>query len=142
MFIDFIQSNLNVASVHWNMGCQRTHRTARCLEYCRLSDLLLAQCHGGGNDRLYVLVNDIVSSTNECAQFSRISMCIPSISDGSHCPRGEPSFVNSIVVGISNCLFSFVSGFAVFASLGHLAYIEGVDISELEYGGFSLTFGA
>ena len=60
---------------------------------------------------------------------------------GSSCPRGEPAFVNSLVVGISNCMFSFISGFAVFAALGHLAYLEDVDVNDLSYGGFSLVFG-
>ena len=31
---------------------------------------------------------------------------------GSHCPRGEPAVLNSIVIGVSNCMFSFISGFA------------------------------
>jgi hypothetical protein len=35
-------------------------------------------------------------------------------------------------------MFSVVSGFAVFAALGHLAYLEGVDVEDLDYGGFSL----
>ena len=34
---------------------------------------------------------------------------------GSHCPRGEPSVLNSVVIGVCNCMFSFISGFAVFA---------------------------
>lgn len=40
---------------------------------------------------------------------------------GSHLPRDEPAFFNSCTVAICNCLFSFISGFAVFAALGHLA---------------------
>lgn len=60
---------------------------------------------------------------------------------GSGCPRGEPATLNSTVVGISNCMFSFISGFAVFASLGHLAYVADVDVSELDYSGFSLVMG-
>ena len=31
---------------------------------------------------------------------------------GSYCKRGEPVFINSCVVAISNCLFSFIAGFA------------------------------
>ena len=31
---------------------------------------------------------------------------------GSYCKKGEPVFVNSCVVAISNCLFSFIAGFA------------------------------
>ena len=57
---------------------------------------------------------------------------------GSYCPRGEPAVINSTVVAICNSLFSFISGFAVFASLGHLAHLSGVKVTDLEYGGFSL----
>lgn len=52
---------------------------------------------------------------------------------GSHCKRNEPAFLNSCVVAISNSTFSFISGFAVFATLGHLAYLEGLDsVGDLE----------
>lgn len=62
---------------------------------------------------------------------------------GSHCHRTEPAFVNSCVVAISNCLFSFVAGFAVFATLGHLSLIENLEsISQLEYSSFGLVFGS
>jgi len=62
---------------------------------------------------------------------------------GSYCKKGEPAFVNSCVVAISNCLFSFIAGFAVFATLGYLATIAGADsISELEFASFGLVFGS
>ena len=60
---------------------------------------------------------------------------------GSHCPRGEPAFANSVVIGFSNSMFSFISGFAVFAAMGHLAYIEETTVDEVAYAGFSLVFG-
>eukprot|EP00977_Amphora_coffeiformis_P002915 scaffold561_cov162-Amphora_coffeaeformis.AAC.16 len=60
---------------------------------------------------------------------------------GSYLPAGEPAFHNSVVVAVCNSLFSIISGFAVFASLGHLAYIEGEEVQNLNYGGFSLVFG-
>jgi SNF family Na+-dependent transporter len=60
---------------------------------------------------------------------------------GSYCPRGEPAYLNSCVVGLSDTLFSLISGFAVFAALGHLAYLESVPIEDLSYRGFSLVFG-
>jgi solute carrier family 6 GABA transporter-like protein 1 len=60
---------------------------------------------------------------------------------GSHCPRGEPAFANSMVIGLANSMFSFISGFAVFAAMGHLAYIQGVSVDEVPYSGFSLVFG-
>eukprot|EP00978_Attheya_sp_CCMP212_P015134 scaffold38934_cov72-Attheya_sp.AAC.1 len=49
---------------------------------------------------------------------------------GSHCERDAPAFSNSI------------SGFAVFASLGYLSYIENTPIDELNVGGFGLMFGS
>lgn len=60
---------------------------------------------------------------------------------GSHCPRGEPATLNSTVIGLSNSMFSFLSGFAVFATLGYLAYIADIDFEEINYSGFSLVFG-
>ena len=52
---------------------------------------------------------------------------------GSHCERDEPAFMNSCVVAISNSIFSFIAGLAVFATLGHLAFLEGHDsVSDLE----------
>ena len=60
---------------------------------------------------------------------------------GSHCPRGEPAVINSCVIGFSNAMFSFISGFAVFAALGHLSHLSGVPVDEVPYAGFSLVFG-
>jgi len=60
---------------------------------------------------------------------------------GSHCPRGEPAVVNSVVIGVSNCMFSIISGFAVFAAIGHLAHLQGVTVNDLNYATFSLVFG-
>lgn len=60
---------------------------------------------------------------------------------GSHFRRHEPVFLNSVVIACSNSMFSIVSGYAVFASLGHLAFKAGVHVEDLNYGGFSLVFG-
>jgi len=60
---------------------------------------------------------------------------------GSHCPRDEPAVANATVVSLSNSMFSFIAGFAVFAALGHLAFLEGKAVTELDYGGFNLVFG-
>lgn len=60
---------------------------------------------------------------------------------GSHCKRDEPAVMNSFVVAICNSIFSFIAGFAVFAALGHLAYVEGVAVTDLPYSGFGLVFG-
>lgn len=60
---------------------------------------------------------------------------------GSHCPRGEPAFTNSVVVGFANSMFSFLSGLAVFAAMGHLAHLTDSTVDEIPYAGFSLVFG-
>jgi solute carrier family 6 GABA transporter-like protein 1 len=60
---------------------------------------------------------------------------------GSGCPRGEPAFTNSMVIGLSNSMFSFISGFAVFAAMGHLAWQQGIPVDDVPYAGFSLVFG-
>lgn len=60
---------------------------------------------------------------------------------GSHCPRDEPAVLNATVVSLANSMFSFVAGFAVFAALGHLAFLNGVEVTDLSIGGFSLVFG-
>jgi SNF family Na+-dependent transporter len=59
---------------------------------------------------------------------------------GAHCDREEPAFWNSVVIACANSCFSVISGFAVFAALGHLAFLEGVAVTDLSYGGFSLVF--
>jgi solute carrier family 6 (neurotransmitter transporter, GABA) member 1 len=60
---------------------------------------------------------------------------------GSGCPRHEPAFINTCVIAASDTMFSFISGFAVFAALGHLAYLQGVTVDDIPYAGFSLVFG-
>lgn len=59
----------------------------------------------------------------------------------SYLPRNEPAACNSTVIACSNSLFSFIAGFAVFASLGYASYLTGVPIEEMGFGGFSLVFG-
>jgi SNF family Na+-dependent transporter len=60
---------------------------------------------------------------------------------GSHCPRGEPAVLNSCIIALANTTFSIISGFAIFAALGHLAFLEGVKVTDLDFGGFALVFG-
>lgn len=59
----------------------------------------------------------------------------------SHCKRDEPVLFNSCVVVVLNSMYSIISGFAVFGALGHLAYLEGVSVTDLPYDGFGLVFG-
>ena len=45
----------------------------------------------------------------------------------------HPFVVDDSVIAISNSLFSFIAGFAVFATLGHLAQLEELEsIADLE----------
>ena len=61
---------------------------------------------------------------------------------GSHMPRDEHVLVNTTVIAISNSMFSFIAGFAVFAALGHQAYLLDLPIEKLENtAGFGLVFG-
>ena len=60
---------------------------------------------------------------------------------GSYNERHEPAVLHSFVIACANSMFSFISGFAVFASLGYLAKIEGVAVKDLPFAGFSLVFG-
>ncbi|KAL7449013.1 hypothetical protein ACHAWC_001118, partial [Mediolabrus comicus] len=53
-----------------------------------------------------------------------------------------PAFQNSIIISICNSLFSFITGFAVFAGLGYLAYQEGVELDKVAVSGPTLLFGA
>ena len=60
---------------------------------------------------------------------------------GSHCKRDEPAFLNSCVIVIMNSAYSIIIGFGIFCALGHLAYLNGVSVTDLPYGGFELIFG-
>jgi solute carrier family 6 GABA transporter-like protein 1 len=60
---------------------------------------------------------------------------------GSYCPHHEPVVLNSFVISIANSMFSFISGFAVFAALGHLSFLSGTSVTDLPFAGFSLVFG-
>jgi hypothetical protein len=61
---------------------------------------------------------------------------------GSHCKRDEPALVNSCVIAFSNFAYEFIAGFAVFATLGHLAWYQDVDIASLDISGFGLVFSS
>ncbi len=60
---------------------------------------------------------------------------------GSHCKRDEPAAFNSCVIAISDSVYAIIAGFAVFAALGHLSYLQGVPVTDLPYSGFGLVFG-
>lgn len=58
----------------------------------------------------------------------------------SYNPRDAPVFSNSIIIAISNSMYSIIAGFAVFGSAGHLAKIGPLPIDGLELGGPPLIF--
>ena len=60
---------------------------------------------------------------------------------GSYNEKNEPAVLHSFVIAGANSMFSFISGFAVFAALGHLSSLAGVPVKDLPFQGFSLVFG-
>lgn len=64
---------------------------------------------------------------------------------GSYCPRDWPAVKNAVGISVCNSTFSFVAGFAVFAGLGHLAYLknpENPNVADVAGdGGPGLLFG-
>jgi solute carrier family 6 GABA transporter-like protein 1 len=60
---------------------------------------------------------------------------------GSYNDKSEPVVKHSLVIAFSNSMFSFISGFAVFAAMGYLSYTTGTPVTELPFAGFSLVFG-
>lgn len=60
---------------------------------------------------------------------------------GSLVPRNEPAFLNSFIIAISNCMFSFIAGFSVFSAIGHLAYLQNKEMGDIKFESFDLVFG-
>lgn len=61
---------------------------------------------------------------------------------GSYNERNSPVFSNSLIIALSNSFYSFMAGFAVFTTVGYIAFREGKPISELNgLGGPGLVFG-
>jgi len=91
-----------------------------------------------------VLVEQPEVWVKACAQvFYSLSVCFGIMSAyASHCNRDEPVVRNAVVIATANSFFSFISGFAVFSTLGYLANVEGKDISQLEFSSFGLLFGS
>lgn len=60
----------------------------------------------------------------------------------SYNERDAPAFSNSIIIAVSNSVYSIIAGFAVFGTVGYIAQQEGKEISELgNLGGPGLVFG-
>eukprot|EP00592_Proboscia_alata_P023477 CAMPEP_0194407786 /NCGR_PEP_ID=MMETSP0176-20130528/5758_1 /TAXON_ID=216777 /ORGANISM="Proboscia alata, Strain PI-D3" /LENGTH=625 /DNA_ID=CAMNT_0039207587 /DNA_START=80 /DNA_END=1960 /DNA_ORIENTATION=+ len=98
----------------------------------------------GGNSDINVLNDQPTVWTEAVTQiFFSLSVTFGTMTAyGSLVPRSEPAFLNTIVIACTNCTFSFIAGFAVFSSIGHLAYLKNVDVTEIEnFTSFGLVFG-
>jgi len=60
---------------------------------------------------------------------------------GSSNPKDAPIVADSLIIALANSLFSFIAGFAVFSTLGHLAFKQGLPVDEVATSGPGLVFG-
>eukprot|EP00177_Eucheuma_denticulatum_P007827 GFKZ01014247.1.p1 GENE.GFKZ01014247.1~~GFKZ01014247.1.p1 ORF type:complete len:634 (+),score=57.27 GFKZ01014247.1:285-2186(+) len=61
----------------------------------------------------------------------------------SYNPRNEPVFFNSVVIAIANSLYSIIAGFAVYGTVGYIAQLQDVEVTDLrreDLGGPALVF--
>ena len=58
---------------------------------------------------------------------------------GSANPRDANIVADSLIIAFSNSFFSFVAGFAVFSTLGHLAFKQGLPVDEVATAGPGLV---
>ena len=64
------------------------------------------------------------------------------IAYASYLPRNSDINNNAVITGFSNCLTSYIAGFAVFSSLGYLAQMTKQSVAEVATGGPGLAFVA
>jgi len=62
------------------------------------------------------------------------------IAYASYLPKKSDISNNAFITGLVNCGTSFLAGFAVFSTLGYLAYITGKDVGDVVSSGISLAF--
>ncbi len=62
------------------------------------------------------------------------------ITYASYLPKKTDIVGNALTTCILNCLYSFITGFAVFGTIGYMAQAKGVDFSEAIAGGPGLAF--
>ncbi|XP_006821311.1 sodium- and chloride-dependent GABA transporter 1-like [Saccoglossus kowalevskii] len=62
------------------------------------------------------------------------------ISLGSYNKYHNNTVIDSTIVCVVNCLTSFYCGFMIFATLGFMAYVQGVEVDEVVDSGPGLTF--
>ncbi len=64
------------------------------------------------------------------------------ITYASYLPAKTDLVKNAVITSVTNCLYSFIAGFAVFSVLGYMAQQKGVAVSEVVKSGPSLAFVA
>lgn len=64
------------------------------------------------------------------------------IAYASYLPRDSDISTNATIAGITNCGFSFITGFAVFSTLGYMAHTTGKPFEEVVRSGIGLAFVA
>jgi NSS family neurotransmitter:Na+ symporter len=62
------------------------------------------------------------------------------ITYASYLPKKTDIVGNALTTCVLNCLYSFITGFAVFGTIGYMAHAKGVDFSEAIAGGPGLAF--
>lgn len=73
--------------------------------------------------------------------FFGLSVCCGAMpAYASNCSLRERCGTNAIRVAVANSVTSLLSGFVVFAFLGHLARVESVGVGDVAEGGWSLAF--
>ena len=58
----------------------------------------------------------------------------------SYLPRRSDLVQNAVITSVTNCIYSFLAGFAVFSVLGYMAQQKGVPIDQVVKSGPSLAF--
>jgi len=62
------------------------------------------------------------------------------IAYASYLPKRVEIVKDALIISFSNCLFSIFAGFAVFGTLGHMAYSKGVPVSDVVSKSIGLAF--
>ena len=62
------------------------------------------------------------------------------IAYSSYLPKGSDIVNNAFIVGLANCSFSFLMGFAVFGTLGYMATTTGQEVGDVVASGIGLAF--
>ncbi|XRP97735.1 sodium-dependent transporter [Methanocaldococcus sp. 16A] len=62
------------------------------------------------------------------------------IAYASYLPKKSDLTINAFTVSLLNCGFSFLTGFAVFGTLGYMSYISGIPLDKVVSEGIGLAF--